>query len=188
MPFITEEIYRALPVNDESIVISEWPQFDEGLSFPEEEAGMSLICEAIRGVRNIRAEMNIHPSKKSKIIIVTKEEDVFGRGEAFFKKLAFASEIIITDKEEELNAVSVIVEGAKLLMPLDELVDRDKELERLTKEKKNLESEIKRSEGKLSNQGFLAKAPAKLIEEEKAKYEKYKEMLKKVIESIENLT
>ena len=189
MPFITEEIYCALPVEDESIVISQWPEYNEALCFAKEEADMEIICEAIKGIRNIRAEMNIPPSKKAALIVVTKNADLFGAGEAFFKKLAGASELIVkAEKDEECaNTVSVAVDGAELLMPTDQLIDKEKELARLTKEKENLESEIKRVEGKLSNQGFLAKAPAKLVEEEKAKGEKYKAMLETVLKSIEGL-
>ena len=187
MPFITEEIYCALPVSDETIVISQWPQYNENLNFKEEEADMTVICDAIRGIRNIRAEMNIPPSKKSKLIIVTEKSSLFCSGEAFLKKLAYASEVIITSEKQEINAVSVIVEGAELMLPTDELIDKEKEIVRLTKEKENLEGEIKRSKGKLSNQGFLDKAPQKLIEEEKAKYEKYKDMLSKVSESLNGM-
>ena len=187
MPFITEEIYCALPVSDETIVLSQWPQYNESLNFKEEEADMTVICDAIRGIRNIRAEMNIPPSKKSKLIIVTEKSSLFCSGEAFLKKLAYASEVIITSEKQEINAVSVIVEDAELLLPADELIDKEKEIARLTKEKENLEGEIKRSKGKLSNQGFLDKAPQKLIEEEKAKYEKYKDMLSKVSESLNGM-
>jgi len=189
MPFITEEIYCALPVEDESIVISKWPEYNEALCFEKEEADMEIICEAIKGIRNVRAEMNIPPSKKAALIAITQNADLFKAGEAFFMKLAGASELIVkAEKDDECaNTVSVAVNGAELLMPTDQLIDKEKELARLTKEKANLESEIKRVEGKLSNQGFLAKAPAKLVEEEKAKGEKYKAMLETVLKSIEGL-
>ena len=187
MPFVTEEIFCALPTGEESIVISKWPEYSDKLVFPEEENDMSVICEAIRGLRNIRAERNIPPSKKSRLIIVTENAKLFEKGTSFFQKLVSASEVEITGTKSEENAISVIAPGAELLLPLDELVDKEKETERLLKEKKNLEGEIKRSEGKLSNQGFLAKAPKTLIDEEKAKYEKYKEMYDKVCESLNNM-
>lgn len=187
MPFVTEEIYCALPVLEESIMISAWPVFDDSLVFENEEKQMEIICDAIRGIRNIRAEMNIPPSKKATLIVVTKNEDLFKKGEGFFIKLAYASEVIVkTQKDEKcVNAVTVVVDGAELFLPTDELIDKEKELARLNKEKENIVSEIKRVEGKLSNQGFLAKAPEKLVEEEKAKKAKYQEMLEKVLSSIE---
>lgn len=185
MPFVTEEIFCALPTGEESIVISKWPEFDKSLVFEQDEEDIETICDTIRGIRNTRAEMNIPPSKKSRLTIVTHNAALFEKGISFFKKLAYATEVRITDKKDIEGAISVIVHGAELLMPQGELIDREKETTRLLKEKANLESEIKRSEGKLSNEGFLKKAPEKLIEEEKAKYEKYKEMLQKVISSLD---
>ena len=186
MPFITEEIWQHLPHEGESIMISEFPKYDAALDFPEAEKEMEIIMSAIGAVRNRRAEMNVPPSKKAKLIIVTDKEDVFRSGEVFFTKLASASEVEITTDRALVpaNAVNIVVEGAELFLPLAELVDKDKELERLNKEKKDLEAEIKRVEGKLSNQGFIAKAPQKVVDEEKAKGEKYREMLEKVVLSI----
>ncbi len=186
MPFITEEIWQHLPHEGESIMISEFPKYDASLDFPEAEKEMEIIMSAIGAVRNRRAEMNVPPSKKAKLIIVTDKEDVFKSGEVFFTKLASASEVEITTDRAAVpaNAVNIVVEGAELFLPLAELVDKDKELERLNKEKKELEAEIKRVEGKLSNQGFIAKAPQKVVDEEKAKGEKYREMLEKVVLSI----
>ena len=189
MPFITEEIWQHLPHEGESIMISDWPVYDEKLKFAEAEESMELIMQAISAIRNRRAEMNVPPSKKAKVIIVTDKTDVFSKGTAFFEKLASASEAVVqTDKTGiSENAVNVVVPSAEVYLPLDELVDKTKELERLNAEKKKLEGEIKRVEGKLNNQGFVAKAPAKVVEEEKAKGEKYKEMLEKVLESIKNM-
>ena len=143
---------------------------------------------ALKAVRNQRSEMNIPPSKRAKVMIVTDKKDVFSQGTAFFEKLAGASEVVFADNTDDIpkNAVSCVVEAAQIFMPLDDLVDREKELARLTKEKENLESEIKRVESKLSNQGFIAKAPEKVVEEERKKGEKYKEMLDKVLESMKN--
>ena len=188
MPFITEEIWQQLPHDGESIVISEWPTVKEALYFPSEAADMELIKGALRAIRNTRSEMNIPPSKRAKVFVVTEKEDVFRHGTVFFEKLAGASEVIVSPTKDNVpeNSVSCVVEAAQLFMPLDDLVDREKELARLTKEKENLEKEIKRVEGKLANPGFIGKAPADVVEAERKKGEKYKEMLEKVLESMEN--
>ncbi|MBQ7036180.1 MAG: valine--tRNA ligase [Clostridia bacterium] len=187
MPFVTDEIYTALPTGDESIMISQWPTYNEELSFPKEEAEIEIICDAIRGIRNARAEMQIPPSKRATLYAVTDRQELFTKSEEFFKKLAGASEVIVkAEKDADCEkALTVVVEGAMLFMPTDQLIDKEKEIARLMKEKENLESEIRRTSGKLSNPGFVAKAPAKLVEEEKAKQAKYEEMLEKVLASIE---
>ena len=189
MPFITEEIWQHLPHEGKSIMISEWPEYDEKLNFPSEEDDMTLIMGAVTAIRNRRAEMNVPPSKRAKVIIVTDKAAVFKAGEGFFEKLASASETIIrTDKSGiDDNAVNIVVHGAEIFLPLDELVDKEKELARLNAEKKKLEGEIKRVEGKLSNPGFVNKAPEKVVNEERAKGEKYREMLEKVLASIAGL-
>ena len=189
MPFITEEIFCALPTGEETIMTSQWPLYTDSLSFPEEEKKMSVICDAIKSVRNIRTEMNVPPSRRASMIIVTENKALFESGIAFYEKLAGAKDVVVTDSEAGVpdGAVSVIVEGAKIFMPMDELIDTEKEKERLTKEKEKLEAEIDRVEKKLYNQGFVAKAPAKLIEEEKAKGVKYREMYEKVLESLSKL-
>lgn len=189
MPFITEEIWQHLPHDGESIVISEWPKYSDALNFPDEESSMTVIMGAVSGVRNRRAEMNVPPSKKAKVIIVTDKTELFKAGTAFFEKLASASEVSVQTGRDGIdeNAVNVVVESAEIFLPLDELVDKDKELERLNKEKAQLEAEIKRVEGKLGNPGFVNKAPEKVVNEEKAKGEKYKEMLAKVSEAIANM-
>ena len=189
MPFITEEIYCALPTGEETIMTSEWPKYSDKLNFPEEEKQMSVICGAIKSIRNIRTEMNVVPSRKASMIIVTDNAKLFEGGTAFFEKLAGAKDVTVTNEEKNIpdGAVSVIVEGAKIFIPMDELIDTEKEKQRLEKEKQRLEAEIERVEKKLSNQGFIAKAPAKLIEEEKEKGVKYKEMYGKVLESLAKL-
>ena len=186
MPFITEEIYCTLPTHEETIMTSAWPKYDAALNFSEAEKDMSLIIGAIKAIRNVRAEMNVVPSKKAKLYFVTDREEVFGKGVAFYEKLASADGTeFLTDRSlAPEKTVSAVVEGAEILLPLDQLVDKDKEIARLTKEKQSVESEIKRAEGKLQNQGFLAKAPEKLIQEEKEKLAKYKEMLRTVEESL----
>ena len=190
MPFITEEIWQHLPHEGESIVISKFPEYRDDLCFPDEEKSMTLIMNAITAVRNRRAEMNVPPSKKAKTIIVTDKADVFSKGVAFFEKLASASEVVITSTNDgiDANAVNIVVDGAQIYLPMSELVDKEKELARLMSEKTKLEGEIKRVEGKLNNAGFMAKAPEKLVAEEREKGEKYKEMLDKVLLSIDAMS
>ena len=186
MPFITEEIWQHLPHEGESIMISEFPKYDPALDFPEAEKEMEIIMNAIGAIRNRRAEMNVPPSKKAKLLIVTDRSELYSAGSVFFTKLASASEVEIIASRDEApaNAVNIVVEGAELFLPMSELVDKDKELERLNKEKKDLEGEIKRVESKLSNPGFTAKAPEKVVNEEREKGEKYKAMLETVLASI----
>ena len=190
MPFITEEIWQALPHDGESIMISDFPVYCGELKNDDAEQEMIVIMNAIKGVRNIRNEMNVPPSKKTKLLVVTEHKDIFEKAETFLEKLAGASSVeIIADKTgADENTVSVIVDKAELLLPLDELVDKEKELERLNKEKTKLEAEIKRVEGKLSNKGFTDKAPAAVVEEERRKGEKYRDMLEKVLESISKMS
>ena len=192
MPFITEEIWSSLPTISGNVVVASWPQYNEAEINEDAEKKMELIMAAIISIRNIRSEMNVVPSKKAKLLVFSNEYEVIEtikEGTKFFISLASTSEIqIIEDKNEIPNdAVSVVIEGAELFIPLDELIDFEKEIERLNKEKSKLESEIKRVEGKLSNEGFVKKAPAHLIEEEKNKKVKFTDMLDKVIERIERI-
>ncbi len=189
MPFITEEIWQHLPHEGESIVISKFPEYDPALEFEAEEKAMTLVMDAISAIRNRRAEMNVPPSKKAKTIIVTERTDIFEKGKAFFEKLASASEVEVrTDKAGiDKNAVNIVVAEAEIYLPMSELVDKEKELARLNDEKKKLEGEIKRVEGKLSNPKFVEKAPEKVVNEERAKGEKYRGMLEKVIENIRSM-
>ncbi len=192
MPFITEEIYTHLVNDDESIMISQWPKFSEELDYPQDEAKMRLIMDAVRSIRNTRAEMNVPPSRRAKAIFVVAgqtESDTIKEASLFFERLAGAKEVCVQFDKEGVpaDAVGMVIAGAEIFMPLDELIDMEKEIERLEKEKANLEGELKRVEGKLSNEGFVAKAPAKVIEEEKAKQQKYKDMYQKVLERLEGL-
>ncbi|MDP4094911.1 MAG: valine--tRNA ligase [Bacillota bacterium] len=189
MPFITEEIYKHLINDDESIMISSWPEYKEDYNFPEDEKKMELIMEAIKNIRNKRAEMNVPPSKKAKIIFAApgeKERTILADGKSFFERLASASEIKVQADKAGIpeNAVAAIISAAEIYIPLEELIDIEKEMERLEKEKSNLEKELDRVNSKLNNQGFVAKAPEKVIEEEKAKRVKYQEMYDKIIERI----
>ena len=186
MPFITEEIWQHLPHEGESIMISDYPEYNDSLVFEDDEKAMELIMSSITAIRNRRAEMNVPPSKKAKVIIVTDKTKIFSNGAIFFEKLASASETVIQKDKANIsaNAVNIVVPSAEIFLPLDDLVDREKEIERLNAEKKKLEGEIKRVEGKLNNPGFVDKAPQKVVDEERAKGEKYKEMLEKVLESL----
>lgn len=191
MPFITEEIYTHLSTETESITIATWPTYDEALNNEKAEKDMTFIMEAIRSLRNLRAEMNVPPSRKAKVMAYTSEEakDAFINGGAYLEKLASASEVTFLDNKDNLdnNLVSVVVKGGELFLPLLDLVDREKELERLNKEKTKLEGEILRVEKKLSNERFVSKAPEAVVNEERAKGVKYKEMLEAVLERIEAL-
>ncbi len=191
MPFITEEIYTHLINDDPSIMISKWPEYTEDYNFPEDERKMQLIMNAIRSIRNIRAEMNVAPSKKARAIFVASGEDVkvLEEGAPFFERLAGVSEITIRESRDGIpsNAVASVIESVEIYLPLEELIDIEKEIERLTKERENLQKELDRVNGKLSNQGFVTKAPAKVVEEERAKKQKYQEMYDKVVERLESL-
>jgi valyl-tRNA synthetase len=183
MPFITEEIFTHLS-DEETITTSAWPEFNEALVCSEAEHDMAYIIEAIKGLRNVRAEMNVPPSRKAKVICYIAEDakKAFNAGSAYIEKLASASDVeFIADKANvPANAVSLVVKGGELFMPLLDLVDKEKELDRLNKEVKKLEGEIDRIDKKLGNQGFVAKAPAEVIDAEKEKRVKYVEMLEAV--------
>jgi valyl-tRNA synthetase len=191
MPFITEEIYRHLINDDESIMISAWPKYDEKLHFPEAEKDMQLVMDAIKAVRNIKVEMNVPPSRKNKLIFVAgaAEANVLAGGRKFFERLAGASEIVVQADKSGIpsDAVAAVIPGAEVYIPLEDLVDIAKEIERLEKERANLEKELERVDSKLGNEGFVAKAPAKVIEEERAKKAKYTEMYEKLMERLNGL-
>ncbi|MCT4621679.1 MAG: valine--tRNA ligase [Marinisporobacter sp.] len=192
MPFITEEIWQHLPTTkDESVMISQWPKYNDGFAFEKEEKDMELIMEAIRSIRNIRAEMNVVPSKKAKVMVVASNDayEAIHAGKNYFMTLASASDVVLQKEKKDIpeDAMSAVIAGAEIFLPLDELVDFEKEMERLQKEKEKLEKELKRVNGKLSNQGFLAKAPEKVIEEEKGKQAKYQDMMDKVVERIDTM-
>ncbi len=192
MPFITEEIYTHLYTEYESIVISKWPEYEENLKNEKAEKDMEYIIEAIKSLRNVRTEMNVPPSRKAKVMAYVTESDAleaFKSGETYFQKLASASgvEFLNTKEETPENVVSVVTRGAEIFMPLLDLVDLEKELERLNKEKEKLEKEIDRVNKKLANEKFVAKAPQEVVDEEKTKGEKYKEMLQSVIVRLDSL-
>jgi len=191
MPFITEEIYGYLPTASGSIMVANWPQTREENSFATEEESMDMIMEAVRSIRNIRAEMNVPPSKKASVILVCTGEkmEAMNSGVEYFMSMASASDVRITADKQGVpeDAMTAVIDGVEIFLPLEELVDFDKEIERLEKEKKKLEDELNRVAGKLSNEGFLAKAPQKLIDEETAKKDKFQEMMNAVIERLDML-
>ena len=185
MPFITEEIFCTLQSEEESIMISSWPVYQDDWSFAKEEQDIETIKDAVRGVRNIRTEMNVAPSRKAMIYVVSEKEEVrraFTEGKLFFTSLAGASEVVIQEDKNGIaeDAVSVVIHGATLYIPFAELVDIAQEIERLKKEEKRLTGELARVNGMLSNEKFMGKAPQAKIDEEKAKLEKYTQMMDQV--------
>ena len=193
MPFITEEIFCNIQDDEESIMISSWPVYDEKFNFPDEEVAIQTIKEAVRNIRNVRAQMNVAPSRKAKVYVVSEDaliRDIFENGRVFFATLAYASEVAVQSDKSGIpdDAVSAVIPGAVLYIPFAELVDIDKEIERLKKEEGRLNGEIKRCEGMLGNEKFVSKAPQAKIDEEKAKLEKYQQMLAQVRERLQALT
>lgn len=193
MPFITEEIFCNIQDDEESIMISSWPVYDEKFNFPDEEVAIQTIKEAVRNIRNVRAQMNVAPSRKAKVYVVSEDasiRDIFENGSVFFATLAYASEVAVQSDKSGIpdDAVSAVIPGAVLYIPFAELVDIDKEIERLKKEEGRLNGEIKRCEGMLGNEKFISKAPQAKIDEEKAKLEKYQQMLAQVRERLQALT
>ena len=185
MPFITEEIFCTLQDEEESIMISSWPVYDESKAYDKEETEIEVLKEAIRGIRNVRTGMNVPPSRKAQVYVVTEKENIasiFNEGKLFFAPLAYASEVLVQSDKTGIadDAVSVVIENATVYMPFAELVDISQEIERLEKEEKRLQGEIARSNGMLSNEKFVSKAPAAKVEEEKAKLAKYTQMLEQV--------
>ena len=192
MPFVTEEIYKSLINDDESIMISSWPEYSDGLIYEKEEDSLRFIMDAIRGIRNARAEMSVPPSRKARLIFVSKDDVIrkLARDSAlYFAKLANVSEVDVRENEDGIpkGAVSVVMDGAALFIPLTDLLDIEKEMKRLEDEAENLEKEIARAEGKLSNEKFTSKAPAELVESEREKLRKYTDMLKETRHRIDGL-
>ena len=186
MPFITEEIYRALPGTSETIMTEQWPVFTEELNYAAEEADFEKLMDYIKAVRTIRAEMNVHPAKRSSMIIETSETEAFRRGGDYLAKFAFATDVTLTEKYtgDTAGMVQVITHAARGFIPMMELIDREKELARLNKEKAGTEKEIGMFSRQLSNEGFVNKAPANVVEEIRQKLARAQEKLARVEESI----
>ena len=188
MPFITEELYLALPHEGETVMTAKYPEYDPALPFPEEEENMQVAINAIRAIRNRRAEMNVPPSKKAKLIVVSDNKEAFSDKTAqFFTKLASASSVEIASGCDDDTAVQIITPEAKLFIPLADMVDLEKELERLEKEKQNALGEIARLEGKLNNESFVSRAPAAVVEGERKKLQSQKERLSGIEDAIAKL-
>ena len=191
MPFLTEKIYKELYNNDESIMISKYPEYNENLNFEQEEKQIEQIKEVITGIRNVRTKMNVHPSKKSKLIFVAKAEyeNVIKESDGFIKKLGFADEIEVTNSKENIpaNAINVITAELEVFMPFEDLVDIEEEKQRLQKEKEKILVEKEKTDKMLGNPGFLAKAPEAKVKEEQEKLEKFNEMLESIEERLKSL-
>lgn len=190
MPFITEEIYTKLYNDDETIMTAEWPKFEEKYAFQKEEQEIEKLKDVIIGIRNIRNNMNVHPSRKSKLIVVTENyKNLINESESILNKLGFAESIELKNNKNGIpsNAVSVVTDGIEVFMPFEDLVDLEAEKERLQNEKTKLELEVARATKMLSNPGFVNKAPEAKINEEKAKLVKYQEMLDSVNERLKNI-
>ncbi|ADD02024.1 valyl-tRNA synthetase [Thermoanaerobacter italicus Ab9] len=192
MPFITEEIWQNLPHEGESIMAAEWPKYKEELDFTEEAKNAEIIMEAIRTIRNLRAEANVSPSKKAKVIVAVENENyvkVFEVGTNYIMKLAGASEVVIeTDKSKiPHKALSGAIEGGLVVLPLEDLIDLEEEIKRLNEERQKVISEIERAQGLLNNENFVKKAPEKVVNAEREKLEKYTTMLKNIEERLKLL-
>ena len=193
MPFVTEEIYCTLNENEDTLMTKQWPEYTEEFNFAEDEEAVEIIKEAVRNIRNVRAGMNVPPSKKALCYVVTENDkvaNIFRQSEVFFGTLAYASEVKIqADKAGiEEDAVSVAIANANIYMPFAELVDIEKEIERLKKEEDKLKKEIERVEKMLSNEKFISKAPQSKVDEEKEKQVKYTQLMKQVKDQLAHLT
>ena len=189
IPFVTEEIFCNLQDEEESIMVSAWPVSKEEWNFAEEEEAVEMMKEAVRAIRTVRTSMNVPPSKKATVYVVSEDakvREIFEHSKIFFATLGYANEVLIQSDKAGIaeDAVSAVTARATMYMPFAELVDVAKEIERLEKEEKKLEGELKRSNSMLSNERFISKAPAEKIAEEKAKLEKYEATMKQVQERL----
>ena len=192
MPFVTEEIFCTLQAEEESIMISSWPEYTQDRAFAKEEKEIEIIKEAVRGIRNIRTEMNVPHSRKALVYVVSENADIvnaFNDGKLFFASLAMASEVMVQSDKSGIadDAVSVVIANATIYMPFTDLVDISAEIERLEKEEKRLNGEIARCKGMLSNEKFISKAPEAKVNEEKEKLANYEQMLATVSERLSSL-
>ena len=192
MPFITEEIFCTIQSEEESIMISKWPEYTEARNFAKDEKDIEIIKEAVRGIRNVRTEMNVAPSKKAHVFVVSENADIrntFEEGRLFFASLAYASEVSIQSDKNGIadDAVSVVIANANIYIPFAELVDISQEIERLEKEEKRLDGELARVNGMLNNEKFMSKAPEAKIAEEREKLTKYTQMKEQVVERLAQL-
>lgn len=189
MPFITEEIYRALPGANETLMLEKWPEYEPNLAYPEEEAAFGAVMELIKAVRAVRTEMGVHPRQKTSLTIETKNAEPYRDGESYLAKFAFASEVHFTEQYngDAAGMVQVITTQARAFIPMLELVDKEKETARLTKEKAQCEKDIAMLGAKLANEGFVAKAPAPVVEDIRQKHAAAQEKLGKIEASLRAL-
>lgn len=187
MPFITEEIWQSMPHEGETIMLQKFPEYTPEHDFTEASREMTIIMEAIKAIRNRRSEMNVPPSRKAKIFIAAKEQEIFRNGAVFFTKLASASEVNIAESYEIDGAVTAVTADAKIYLPMDELVDKEAELARLQKELKTAENDLMINEKKLNNPGFMAKAPEKVVNEVRNNAKKFSEKIEIIKNAIEAL-
>ena len=192
MPFITEEIWQNIKDDDTSVIVAPWPAYRESAHFPKEEKEISLVMDIIKNLRNIRSDMNVVPSRKAKLMVLTEDNNkkgIINTHLPYLKSLAGVSETEFLENSDSVpdDAISAVVEGVDLFIPLEDLLDIDKELNRLADEKKKYQKEVKRAEGKLQNKGFINKAPESLVKEEEEKLEKYRKMLRTIDERLNQL-
>ena len=189
MPFITEEIWQSIPHEGEALIVAQWPKYQDSLAFPTEEARMESVMNAIRAVRNRRAEMNVPPSKKTALYVVTSKPDVFQEGRGFVERLAYAAEMTLCDTEpagyEDMVCCTTV--DAKLYIPMGQLVDVAKELERIEKEIAKNQKNLMATESKLQNEKFTARAPESVVNAEREKAEKFRAFIAQLEESKEKL-
>ena len=192
IPFVTEEIFCNLQEEEESIMISAWPRYRDDWNFPQEEHAVETMKEAVRAIRNVRSSMNVPPSKKAKVYVVSEKQevlDIFEHGRAFFGALGYASEVLVQENREGIadDAVSAVISDAVIYMPFAELVDIGKEIERLKKEEQRLSGELARVNGMLNNEKFVSRAPEAKIAQEREKQVKYSQMMEQVRERLSQL-
>ncbi len=187
MPFITEEIWQAIPNDCETIMMAKFPAYDESLNFADDEREFGRIMAAVKAIRNVRAEKNVPPSRKAHLFIDTDFTDTFKKGASFFERLASASDVTVGKNLKVENAAMAVTDSAKIYLPMGDLIDREAELKRLRKDLENCEKEIKSTEGKLANKEFVSKAPEKVVNVEREKLARANERLLKILESIREL-
>ena len=189
MPFVTEEIWQSLPHQGPALIVAQWPEFRQDLRFAEEEGHMESVMEAIRAIRNRRAEMNVPPSKKAALYVVTHQQQAYAEGEGFIRRLAYAESVTLLDKEPEtLNGmVTCATADAKLYIPMGQLVDLDKERERVAKELEKAKKNLASLNGKLANPNFVSRAPEAVVNAERDKAAKAEELIARLEQSSQAL-
>ena len=186
MPFITEEIWQSIPHEGDALIVAKWPEYTEELNFKAEESAMESVMEAIRAIRNRRAEMNVPPSKKAALFVLTSKPQIFTEGEGFLQRLAYADNVSILEREPENldGMVTITTADAKLYIPMGQLVDVAKEIARITKELEGARKFLKSLEGKLSNEKFVSRAPEAVVNAEREKAAKHRDLIAQLEQSL----